>query len=390
VEPIKNHESNLIRKQKELESKECNIFLLLLILFAVACLSITILKPNFQREIFLSLGVGTLTACIVAYFAHKRLTLIVAETQEIVLERNTEELRQLIKSFGGDVTKLGDQLRDVRNYISLTILMDKCNKLKLLHIYDDRRDRVLKPDIEKSIKKIDTKTIKILGTTHRDFFDREHGYLLELKKLAEVESSPDDVNEKSVKVLIVNPYSKEGIKRTLLEEIRKKKTVSEKEEYINRFKSKPLIEYEESRTWKDIDMVLTNYKNELNKVEELDEKDNGGTKYSIELKFYNDYPSLWLIVTDKKIFFQPYQYGTGPDGKKDIGEYFPIMLFERGDVYKLLSDHFDVKWNEKTNLCFKDMWKLFYNTDKEGMAEKSLRDYIKNYMQDASCNESLY
>jgi site-specific recombinase XerD len=66
------------------------------------------------------------------------------------------------------------------------------------------------------------------------------------------------------------------------------------------------------------------------------------------------------------------------------------MLFERGDVYKLLSDHFDVKWNEKTNLCFKDMWKLFYNTDKEGMAEKSLRDYIKNYMQDASCNESLY
>ena len=215
--------------------------------------------------------------------------------------------------------------------------------------------------------------------THRDFIKEKGIYQNYFKNFCKnTEGIANDINK--AKILIINPFSREGIRRTLLEEVRKRENPRDQEDYIKEFKSNPKI-YKDSQTYRDIRAVLTSYKNEFKQSlkDEVDDDPN----YNIELKFYNTYPSLWLIITDKIIFYQPYQYGINMDDGNplDVGEYFIIMAFgEDGYVHKLLSNHFEHIWNSAENLSAIEMWKII---DNDTEIERILTDYI-------SLNETLY
>jgi hypothetical protein len=172
--------------------------------------------------------------------------------------------------------------------------------------------------------------IKLLGTTHRSFFKND----IELGKAFEDFCKSD----KRAKVLIVNPLSPCIIKRTVLEE---------PEDFAKKFRDDPL-HYRTSDTFEDIENVLNAYIKDFHECE------------NIEIRFYKDFPSMWLIITEDRIYFQPYQYGANrkdPKLASVIGESFIVMVFGRGrgDVYNLLSKHYDVVWNDINNLSYKEM-----------------------------------
>jgi len=168
-----------------------------------------------------------------------------------------------------DVSYFCNILKSLLKHVESDSVIKKCNHdgLNLLSIYVSRgKEReVIKEDIVNSMN--ESNEIRLLGTTHRDFFKLD-GMLIEPFK--EFISKNN-----SVKILIVNPLSPLTVKRTLFEE---------GEDFELNFKQKPYDNYTTSETFKDINNVLKAYKSQFHETN------------NIKFRFYMDHPSMWCII----------------------------------------------------------------------------------------------
>jgi rubredoxin len=418
-------------------------------------------------QLFLGVGVGLLSGCIVGYFTYRMLQKLADKSLRASVRRTMVNLLVILNSFGDQMKELEGQMDEIKGHMELDILINKSKDLRLKHIYRNRGDPDLQDAVLKSLD--DTTTIKLLGTTHRDFFHDKRIYFNKFKDFCEEKDDSDNrcifswnklsdecnkkllieflekkykidwvksatievydkivnflnrnhsislqididksevilridgslrdyfiaknengninIYELNARVLLSDPFSREGIRRTLLETARIKN-----DEYFEQFKENPMKIYSETDTFHDVEKVLNSYRDNFNKNIEYKNKTNIHNKYSIDLRFYENYPSLWLIITDNEVYLQFYQYGTNKkdikEDNKDIGEYFIIMVFERGEVYELLSKHFEQIWNEAKNKTPRYVLTTLKSDSKEtngGIAGNILRTYIEEELSE--------
>ena len=68
------------------------------------------------------------------------------------------------------------------------------------------------------------------------------------------------------------------------------------------------------------------------------------------VKFYRRDPGLWMVVTDTKVFFEPYTLGRSRQARhrfdRRLGGHMPVFEFDRGSssVSKILEEHFERLW----------------------------------------------
>lgn len=296
-------------------------------------------KSGILHSILLTMGTSGLSAGIISLAIEVFLTDIFSEAIKDKFKLEIETLKNDIKEITSNTSLLSPKIERLRqsldNFSIDDALIRGCNEAQIKYL---SLNRMASEELKKSIMECmeNSKEIKMLGTTLRQFFTKDRDLKEKLRACA--------IN-KQIKVLIANPFTKSVVKRTLLEQ----------GEYFERECKKDPLYYRLSETYTDIRDTITAYKREFNGFQ------------NINLKCYNDFPSMWLIITDTCAFFQPYQYGRIQD-TLCIGESFVVIKFGRGHAFDLLSQHFDYIWNDKSNIEPDEMLKKYEN-DKDILAE---------------------
>ena len=287
------------------------------------------------HDILLTMGTAGLSAGIISLALEVFLTDIFSEAIKDNFKLEIETLKSNINDITSNTSSLSPKIESLRqsldNFSIDNALMKGCDDAQIKYL---SLNRMASEDLKRSIMDCmeNSKEIKMLGTTLRQFFTKDRDLKEKIRSCAAA--------GKNIEVLIANPFTKCVAKRTLLEQ---------GENFECECKKDPLY-YRLSETYTDIRDTIITYKREFNDF------------HNINLKCYNDFPSMWLIITDTCAFFQPYQYGKIED-TLCIGESFVIIRFGRGQAFDLLLQHFDYIWNDKSNIEPEGMLKKYENDE---------------------------
>jgi len=295
-----------------------------------------------EKQISLSIGSALLSAGTVGIFSKFFLSGV---TSDIIIKKieepieKVEELINNVKATNATIfTEMSSFQKNMRAFSINYPLIMECSKSGIIGIYTDRiENATIKNEVLEEMRK--SAHLKMIGTSLRQFFWKDPNLTAKFKEITK-----SGEKEREIKILISNPFSKSVVKRTLLEEGPK----FELECKTN------FNHYQQSATYNDVQMTLNNFtllKSEANSVVQM------------KLKCYTDFPSMWMVLTDNCVFFQPYQYGKIEE-TKCIGESFFIMKILAGSpLYQLLNHHFDIVWNDHSNLSVKEMLNVYSNTN---------------------------
>jgi hypothetical protein len=295
-----------------------------------------------EKLISLSIGSALLSAGTVGIFSKFFLSGV---TSDIVIKKVEEPIRrveELIKKVDSTNTILIGEMttfqKNIQKFSNDYPLLMECTKSGVVAFSGDRIDNAtIKNDLIEEIRK--SSHIKMIGTTLRQFFWKDPNLTAKFKDI--IKSSD---KKRDIKILISDPFSKSVVKRTMLEEGPKFELDCKKN----------FSHYQQCSTYNDVQMTLNSY---------ILVKPEASSAVHLALKCYTDFPSLWMIITDNFVFFQPYQYGKIEE-TRCIGESFFIIKIQAGSqLYQLLDHHFDIVWDDHSNRSVKEMLEAYKNTD---------------------------
>ena len=167
-----------------------------------------------------------------------------------------------------------------------------------------------------------------------------------------------------VRLLLLNPLSKEAVTRTLLES-----SESEAQNIIGTSR-------ERKRDILDSDpfFALQVFCDSNSNIKVIDRYE----KLKPASRFYSHAPSFWMIIIDDLVFWQPYTMGS-PEvaNPKSLGPLMPVFRFEESSIVQNLRDHFEKEWGMSTIDLFhmigmlEDKKKLLYNIFRENKSDFS-------------------
>ncbi len=295
------------------------------------------LPEDSKKLMFISIGSALISAGTVGIFSKFFLSEVTSEAISKKVEEPLAKLDNQIAKTSTMNIQLFKEMSEFQNKIehfskNYSIVI-QCMNLGIVEILNDRISSLEIPNkiLEEMWK---SKKVKMLGTSLRQFFWKDEKLNAEFKKVIQ-----SNENGRHFQILISNPFSPSVAKRTLLEQ------GTEFEDECKR----NFDHFKTSETYDDIRRTVNNFL-QLH----LD-------KTRVELKIYSDFPSMWLIITDDFAFFQPYQYGK-IQTTRCIGESFFIMkIHSNSQLYNLLNQHFDILWDDHSNLSPEQMLVEFKN-----------------------------
>tara|TARA_Y100001936_G_scaffold215098_1_gene225251 strand:- start:7111 stop:8031 length:921 start_codon:yes stop_codon:yes gene_type:complete len=168
---------------------------------------------------------------------------------------------------------------------------------------------------------LDSSTGEILlqGIGLREFFG-DKGYADILRKML------NENRKIQIKALLVNPNSEFAKARAIAED----GMVFDDDEV---FKSGPLY----SDSWRSMNMIASIKKKSLDL-----------SRFSLDVKFVNHWPSSYLIMTEKYTFLESYQFANLQNiyGESSFDGLVPMMqLKSKSDYGKILRNHFEYVWS---------------------------------------------
>jgi hypothetical protein len=160
-----------------------------------------------------------------------------------------------------------------------------------------------------------------------------------------------------LKIILSNPFCEQFIRRALIEEKKRLKPNNTGKDFFEN--SQAIDDIKQSMRAIEENMFLNkNFQGEGITRNE---------KISQYIKFSNDYPLMWLIITDDFAFFQPYQYGNLSENPI-MGENFFVLQIRDGIIYKRLLEHFKFLWEAKdrphSNCSFDQIYQMMFPPDK--------------------------
>lgn len=191
------------------------------------------------------------------------------------------------------------------------------------NVFEKRSEtyKIILDEMEKSGR------ILMLGTAHRSFLWKESGVSSAFYHII----NKCDVE---LKIILANPFCEQFIRRALIEEKIRLSTKQSGKDFFNI--SVAVGDIKKS-------MLAINEKLFSNKnIKTGSSKRN--LKINESVKFSNDFPLMWLIITDDFAFFQPYQYGN-LSKNQIMGENFFVLQIRRGVIYDRLESHFKYLWD---------------------------------------------
>ncbi|MFL2665262.1 MAG: helix-turn-helix domain-containing protein [Dehalococcoidia bacterium] len=188
-------------------------------------------------------------------------------------------------------------------------------------------ERILGP------RSIDTKTIEIIsdvldsssgeillqGIGLREFFG-DKGYADILRRML------NENRKINIKALLVNPNSDFAKARAIAED----GMVFDDEEI---FRSGPLY----SDSWRSMNMIAT-----------MKKKSQDLSRFSLNVKFVDHWPSSYLIMTEKFTFLESYQFANLQNiyGESSFDGLVPMLQIKsQSDYARILRNHFDYIWS---------------------------------------------
>jgi len=173
-----------------------------------------------------------------------------------------------------------------------------------------------------------SRRIYMLGTAHRSFLWKE--------AVSYDFYSVTNRCDLDLKIILSNPFCEQFVRRALIEEKNRLPSTISGQEFV-----------ETSVAVSDIKQSMSSIKEKLFFCKS-DKKDivNRKERISKTVRFSNDFPLMWLIITDDYAFFQPYQYGN-LENKPIMGENFFVLQIKPGNIYDRLVDHFNFLWDAK-------------------------------------------
>ena len=161
--------------------------------------------------------------------------------------------------------------------------------------------------------------IRDRGIGLREFFG-DKGYADILRKML------NENRKIQIKALLVNPNSEFAKARAIAED----GMVFDDDEV---FKSGPLY----SDSWRSMNMIASIKKKSLDL-----------SRFSLDVKFVNHWPSSYLIMTEKYTFLESYQFANLQNiyGESSFDGLVPMMqLKSKSDYGKILRNHFEYVWS---------------------------------------------
>ena len=169
---------------------------------------------------------------------------------------------------------------------------------------------------------LDSSTGEILlqGIGLREFFG-DKGYADILRKML------NENRKIQIKALLVNPNSEFAKARAIAED----GMVFDDDDEV--FKSGPLY----SDSWRSMNMIASIKKKSLDL-----------SRFSLDVKFVNHWPSSYLIMTEKYTFLESYQFANLQNiyGESSFDGLVPmIQLKSKSDYGRILRNHFEYVWS---------------------------------------------
>jgi len=161
--------------------------------------------------------------------------------------------------------------------------------------------------------------ILLQGIGLREFFG-DKGYADILRKML------SENRKIHIKALLVNPNSNFAKARAIAED----GVVFDDDEV---FKSGPLY----SDSWRSMNMIAS-----------MKKKSQDLSKFSLDVKFVNHWPSSYLIMTEKYTFLESYQFANLQNiyGESSFDGLVPMMQVKsKSDYAKILRNHFNYIWS---------------------------------------------
>ncbi len=246
-------------------------------------------------------------------------------------------------------------------------LLDSVIKAGVEYVYCSREDA--RADINDAIKRA-KRRICLLGVALSE--------KLVLSQILNTSRSNQRVRKK-MRILLLNPYSKPGIYRTILESSK-----GDVREIV--FSEEQRVEvFYKQRLHSDFNTAYQTV------------RVNPGLKNNV--RFYSNDPLCWLVIVDDVLFFQPYTFGgrTPEDfGYCCIGDKMPVWRFSRKSrAFATLEDHFEKLWKSSdTDMALmSQLSKTMSAQDKIRKivnAEKSYFEFIYTMLYEGGCDEPLW
>ncbi len=195
-----------------------------------------------------------------------------------------------------------------------------------------------------------SKHIKMLGISLREYFVPSGHYYRDMEEVLDGVIKSKD---KSIQILLINPYSEQA---TIRAERESEKPFSDQ----NRYEDSGLY----ADVWQAI-RYLSGWEKDLSQGEKTtqivssEHQNSTSEPRRIEARVYNSAPACFLVITDKHTYIEQYHYGMPKSGL--VGGNFPLLKFptlgmssgaDAGtlvatSVAHHLSGHFDYIWNQR-------------------------------------------
>jgi hypothetical protein len=277
-------------------------------------LFVKVMQPEYL-EFVITLGHLIITIAVIIVIRmielpglRKERAFLLTEREELC-NRLLEERKKIVNDVEQKYTSL------VKESVPLML---SARSLGLSHIHKNRKEA--QPDIDKAIARTQD-TLLMTGVAFHETYNIENEVGSITKK---VQFNPDI----KARFLLLNPYTTGAVLRAFLET-----DPTEIEDYITR-KGKAFVEH--NTLYADWHRAFAIFS-------------HSGMKDRV--RFYRCDPAVWLVITDDRVFVEPYTFGRPKRVPGEVvvdwrmGGHMPVFEFKRdSQVAEILENHFERLW----------------------------------------------
>lgn len=243
--------------------------------------------------------------------------LIVRKIEEPIIEKDRAALIEEIQSKYDEILK------------SDLPLVASTNAIGLAQVYTSRA--AASGAIEAAIRATDSKLLMV-GVAFYETFSIEQNCdsiadRIDAARPAGLDGSNAQTRDVNARFLLLNPYTTPAVIRSLMES-----GPADARKYVQGGGAAFLS----STLYSDWRRAFRSFDN---------------TVFRKRVRFYRRDPGMWMVVTDRRVFFEPYTLGRPPrsEGKHAfdmrLGGHMPVFEFVRASpVAQILEDHFERLW----------------------------------------------
>lgn len=247
-------------------------------------------------------------------------------------------------------------------------LLASINDIGMTRVYRRREDATLQ--VREAIRATRTQLLMV-GVAFYETFSIER----ETRSLDELidEREKDAPGKFDARFLLLSPYTTPAVIRSFMES-----APADASRYLEG-EGKAFLE---STLYEDSQRAFRSFNNEV---------------FRERVRFYRRDPGLWMVITDHKVFFEPYTLGRPEEPghghmlERRLGGHMPVFEFDRASspVSKILEEHFARLWAISQDIkdlepLYSDAEKAAAQLDKEVFAiRKVLLETLVNLLREA-------